>query len=888
MTTGPKAPKPPRLPRALLLLIPRADQRELIRADLDEEYRRVAGERGRVAAALRLWWGAADSVADWWFENVSWKSFRSRLVPDGLRRTGLRSGGWCADLRFSLRMIRREPIVSAAVLATVVIGVGATTAVASLLRGVLVRPLPFPDPDRIVRISRTSEGVPAEWPVVGVPDMLAWREQSSTMAAVAGWGGGGATLPSEGGPEHVSVASVTEGLPTVLGLRPAAGRFFVPEEYSPEASRVVLLSHGMWTARFGGDPSIVGRNVILDGVPHRVVGVLPDTDFEYPADYDVWIPLAPPPDSWMLTVRGASWLNAVGRVRGGTSVVAAERELSAIQARLVEAFPRDAEGQDGVHLEPLKDVVVAPARAAIRILSLVVAGVLLLACANVGVLLLSRANRRRSEFALRSVLGGGPVRQLRLLLTETGVLAVIGGVVGILVASPLAKVIAALYPGGLPRAAEIRLDPVVLGVSVLTIGLAALAAGGVPALTIRRLNPAGELERRGAVSPGRRQQRFRNVLAVAQMGLSAALLIGAALFVRTLLNLRSADPGFEPAGVLSFRIAPAEARYPNGEALASFYRRLLDELERLPGVERTGAVNFLPFTAGEWGGGFEISGEETQQQARVRISWPGYYESLGVPIVRGRAFDWRDDASGPPVALLNEAAARSAFPDQDPLGQQIEFEGAVREVVGMVGDVRHTGIAEEPAPEVHVPGAQFARHAASVVLRARVEPLSLLPAARSAVADLDPSIAVTDAASMSDRIEASFAPERFRATLIAGLGLLAALLALIGVYGVMSYTVAQRRREIGIRVALGEPLASVRLRVLRAAGWMSGTGVVVGALIAWGASRGVQSLLFEVEAQDGAVFTIVPVALFVAGLAAALGPAIRASRQDPLAVIREE
>ncbi len=867
--------------RHLLRMIPRADQRELIAADLGDEYEERLVE-GRTGAR---WWylGAAlESVADWWLASFRIRS--GRAAGSGWR-LAFRSGGFLADVRFSLRMIRRERVFSAAVILTVLIGVSSTAAVTTLLRGVILRPLPYPDADHIVRISRTSDGQPAPFPVVGLPDLADWRDRSAAFTAIAGWSTGGATLIGEGSAERISVTSVTAGFDRVLDVIPTRGRFFVAEELAPGGAAVAILSHTFWSDRFGSDPDIIGGTIQLDSGPYEVVGVLPPSELDYPSQADLWVPLAPPSDTWMWTVRGASWLNAVGRLSPEVSLEAAELELSRIQSAFVSEFPRANEGQDGVRLERLKEVIIAPARPAIRIMAITAGLVLLLASINVGLLLLSRSNRRRHELALRTVLGGDRERLTRLLVTETMVLSVLGGLLGLPLALPLIELMVSLYPGGLPRAGEVRLDLWVVAASLATITVAGVVASLAPGAGLRAMNLASQLRVQGGGGT-LLQGRARDILVSVQIAFSALLLIGATLFARTLLNLRDVDPGFEPQNVLTLRVAPAITRYSTLEELTTFYRALLTQLEALPGVVEAGGVNFLPFTSGDWGGGFQVDG--VTHESRVRLSWPGYYEAIGLRVAEGRVFDWRDGADGAPVAALNESAARLAFDGDDALGRTIVFEGEPREVVGILADVRHRNLIEPTAPEVHIPATQYLEQNATIAVRTGTDPLAVLPSVRTVVNRLDPAIPLTAIATMGDRIESSIAPQRFRATLAAALGALAALLALIGVYGVMSHTVSQRRKEIGIRFALGEGRGSVQRRILKAALRLTLLGVGAGVLVAWAGGRWLGSLLYDVGRLDPWAFLAVPALLILAASVSALGPAVRAGRLDPLATIREE
>lgn len=862
--------------RAILRWIPNREHREMILEDLEED---LAGARARGARAprLRYWAGAFESVADWWLGRRS----------AGDVWSGLRPTGWAGEIRSGFRLLRREPVVSAAVLVTIVVAVASATAVVSLLEGVLWRPLPFPDSEAIVQVSRASEGRPADFPHVGLPDLRDWRDRSTSLDALAGWTVGSAVWIDGRTPERLAAANVTPGMGRVLGIQPAHGRLFVSDDFVPTARAtgvalgrpVVVLAHAFWRDAFGGDPAVVGRDLELADGRFEIVGVLPPSDVDVLGRVDLWLPLAPAPDSWMLQVRGASWIEAVGRLRPGVSREAAEQELTAIQTGLLETAPRENEGQDGVALRPLRDVVADPARTALLLIAATAGLLLALAAVNVGVLLLSRAARRRGELAIRAALGGGRVRLVRLLTTEAGVLAGLGGLGGLLLSRPLVAGLLRLYPGEMPRAAEVGVRPEVFAGVFATVVAATVLGAVLPGRGTGDDGLADELRGRGGTG-GVGQRRVRSALAAFQLAVSAVLLVGAGLFTRTLLELESEDPGFRGLDAMTFTVLPPSEAYPDAADIERFYRRLLARIEAVPGVERAGGVNFLPFAGGDWGGGFEAEG--TSHDSRVRLSWPGYFEALGLGLREGRAFEWSDGPDAAPVALLNEAAARAAFDGESPIGRVIRFEGAPRQVVGVVRDIRHASLADAPVPEVHVPAAQlFNRRSATLVVRASADAAALVPALRAAVADTDPRVALSGVATMRERIASSVDPERFRARLVLVLAGIAFGIAVVGVYGVTVYSVSQRRREIGIRLALGESRASVFRRILSSALAIGAAGTAAGLAIATVTGGTVRNLLYGIAPWDPRTFLLVPVTLLAATAICAVPAAISAARVRP-------
>lgn len=874
----------PRTARLVLRLVLDPVARRLIAADLDEEYAsRMMPALGRFRAR---WWYlrmAVASVWAWWRQYVA----RDRSLPSS-DRAMLRD--LRLDARHAFRLMRRSPLVSATVVLTMVLGIGSSAAMASVLINVLLRPLPFSESDRIVRFERTTNGVPSGFGVVGLPDMEDWRERSTSMDAIAGWSPTGVTHTGPNrGPARIRAALVTADLGRVLRVSPALGRGFVSENHFPSGRFVTILTHGFWLREFGGDSAVVGRSVTLDGNSFEIVGVLPEMEFDYPDRVELWLPMALPPDTWQRSIRGASWMTAIGRVRGGWSLAAAQAELSQIQRQLVSEFPRQNDGQDGIAFTPLKTATVADAQKPLWLLTAAVSGLLLVACANIALLLLARAQRRRHEFSVRTALGGNRARLLRQLFTEAIVLASIGGPLGVAIAPAIMAFLVRHYPGGLPRSSEVVLDPVTLGLAAAVVLIVSVAAAMLPWLYTARRNLAAALQVRER-TPAARQVGGRRFLTAVQLAIAVVFLVGAALFQRTLSNLSSQDVGFGTTNVLTFDLSLPSARYGQSADIDRFTEELRAGLSSLAGAVEVGAVTALPFSLGGiWGGGFAVpETSDRQHEAMVRVSWPDYYSAMRIPVVSGRAIDDRDHSASARVAMLNEAAAVAAFGPVNPVGRHVEFQDERREIVGLVADIKHAGLGEMAAPEIHVPGRQFPRRSFTVALRFSADASQVLTGARDVVRRLDPELAVTDVATMEERIRASVAAERFRAILMTAIGLALAGVTLVGVYGIAASGVTERRREIGVRIALGADRTRVLLDVLRDSGRLAAAGGVVGLVVSAALLGFVRDYLFEIGPYNPYILLGAPTLLLGVSLLSALPAAFRASRSDPAVVLRDE
>ncbi|MDH3222726.1 MAG: ABC transporter permease, partial [Gemmatimonadota bacterium] len=566
--------RPPVAPRLLLRLLP-GESGAFVRLDLEEEFQVVVETRGRDAARRWYWRYAVRSVWDTVVEKARTRRHSRRGVVMG-------NSDWLMDTMHGIRLLRREPVVSSAMIGTMVLAIGAVSAVASLVYGVAIRPLPFPESERIVQLSRYDGRVPPQWRAVGLPDLRDWRERSRSMEEVAGWTTSGATVVQDGEASRILLAEVSEGFDRVLGISPAMGRFFEPGEFMPETGAVLVVSHDFWEGRLGADPQAVGKTIVLDEVGHRIVGILPKMALEYPvAGFDAWRPLAVGPNHWSLQVRGASWVNAVGRLGEGIGRVSAQSELSSLQSQLVREHPRSQDGQSAVLLEPLKDVVTTPARQALTLLGAAVTAILMIACLNLAILLLARASRRGVEFSVRSAIGASAGRMRRQLLAESLVVGVLGGLLGLLVAPFVLRAIVALYPGGLPRGEEVSVDWHILLGSAAVIVTTAIIAGLAPAF--RGLG--GAAHARLGKEDSKVGGRARGLLTGSQVAVCIPLLIASTLLLQTLARMTVVDTGFDGTGVSAFRIHPSSTRYPDAESLDQLYQSLTDRLRSLPGIE---------------------------------------------------------------------------------------------------------------------------------------------------------------------------------------------------------------------------------------------------------------------------------------------------------------
>jgi predicted permease len=799
------------------------------------------------------------------------------------------------DLAYALRRLAHAPGFNFVAVATLALGIGANSAIFSVIDAVLLRPLPFPEPDRLVMVSQTWEGEPSVYSPQNFLDLAATARSFESLAAFTG---GGITLTGRGAPARIEGSAVSASFFDVLRARPVRGRGFLPEENEPGRNKVVVLSHALWRSRFGGDPALVGQTVDLNRQPHVVVGIAPP-DFSYPEGNELWTPLEYD-GVFRSHSRGAWYLTVIGRLKPGVTVEGARGEVETVAARLARQYPDQNEGV-GATVRSLHQALVGPSRMALLVLLGAVGLVLLIACVNVANLLLARAAARETELALRAALGAGRRRLVRQLLTESLVLAVLGGVAGVLLASASLGPLLALQPEGVPRLAEVRIDRSVMAFAAALSVLTGLLFGLFPAWHATATSTAQTLREGSRGLLAGPDQRLRGGLVVAQIALAMTLLAGAGLLLRSFDRLRRVDPGFRADSALTFRLSLPESAYELEGRRTAFFQDLLARLEALPGVRSAGAVMGLPLGGLNFTLSFEVLGRPKvppaqQPSMQVRVATPGYLETMGIPIVRGRGLQPSDTASAPSVVVLSEAAVRRFFPGEDPLGKRIVVgwrrpEGlppAGGEVVGIVGDVKELGLDQQDPPEVYIPHAQLPTNAMDVVLRTSVDPLSMTRSVAAVVASVDPELPVARLQTLDDVVARSVSEPRFYMLLLGAFAVMAVSLAALGIFGVMSYAVVQRRREIGIRVALGAHPRDVLGMVLRQALLLAVSGVGLGLLGTVAFSRVIASLLFRLSPTDPATLAAVAAVLMAVAFVASYLPARRATRVDPLTALRSE
>jgi putative ABC transport system permease protein len=801
------------------------------------------------------------------------------------------------DLRFALRVLGRNPGFAATATLILALGIGANTAIFSVVEGVLLRPLPFAAPERLVALHERNQVQGFEHFTLSPPNFFDYR-MARSLSGLGAYSPELVALTGDGAAEQIEGWSVTADFFPVLGISPLLGRLPAPEEFVAGRDKVVVLSHRLWSRRFGADPRVLGRLITLDGQRYRLVGVMP-AQFRFPVSgSDLWMPLTFPPD--VGTQRGAHYLAAVGRLRGGFTFERAARELSVLAGRLRREHPTTNQNWTS-ELALLPDEIVGRVRPALLLLLGAVGLVALIACANISNLLLARAAGRGGELAVRTALGATRGQLLRQLLTESLLLSLGAGVAALPVANWAVDLIVRFAPRDIPNLDQVQLNPAVLGYLLAITLLVGTLAGLSPALTVSRPNP--DLALRGAGRAGaldRRGGRIRGLLVVAELALALILLTGAGLLIRSFIGMASADPGFRPANVLKLDLSLPEAKYPDGERMALLYGRLLDRLTALPGARSAGAVFRLPLSGLGFSSSFIVEGApakragEDDGHIQARIASRGYFATLGIPLLRGRLFDARDRRGAPPVLLASAAAARKFWPGGDAIGHRVRLSarpGPDRlggEIVGIVGDIRDRGLAAAPSTIFYAAIEQVGVGEATLLVRTASDPSGLAAAARQQVLDLDPDLPVIGLATMEQVVSDSIAQPRFFMTLLALFAGISLLLAAIGIYGVMSYTVGRRTREIGVRMALGAQARTVLGLVIGQAVVLVAAGLAAGLLGAFGLTRLLSGSLVGISATDPGTFSAVPLVLAAVAIGASYLPARRAVRIDPLRALRDD
>jgi len=805
------------------------------------------------------------------------------------------------DIRYAIRLCLRTPGFTTVAVLALALGIGANTAIFTIVNAVLLDRLPFRDPDRIVVLWEEGAHRPGHSNVLGPSQFLRWGDRAKSFDATAGLVDTRANLTGDTAPEEVIVQNVTREFFPILGVSPLIGRTFSDAENSDPASAVAILGYDLWQRRFGGDPGIVGRTIQLNSRPQTVVGVMPRGFRLFLKEgslagkpSDLWAPWVLPADARNF---GGRYMEAIGRLRPGVSRAQAEIELKTIAAALaVETPQRNANWTAQVHL--LHDEVSGEYRRSLVVLAGAVAFVLLIACANVANLLLSRGAVRQREIAIRSALGAPRLRVIRQLLTESIVLALAGGVVGLLIAVWGVRVLLALSPVDLTMAGNVRLSYPVLGFTAAMSLLTALACGLAPAFEGSRTDVQETLKDGGRqTSGGTRHRRMRHAFVIAEIALAVVLLVGAGLLLRSFSSLSRVDPGYSTANVLTMRLQLPGAKYREEGQRIRFFREATSRIQRIPGVQSVGAISYLPLTGLGAGTSFTIEGEPPPAPGQdhvtnVSVCDNGFFRTMNVPLLRGRLFTEREMVERSNVVVVSESLARTYFANSDPIGRRLGIymtEPIVpTEVIGVVGDVRFQDLTAEPKPTTYWPHPQLAYNAMTLTVRAGTDPLALAPTVERAIRTLDADQPVSDVRTMSQWVAKTLAQARFNSLLLTIFAGVALLLAAIGIYGVMSYAVSQRTSEIGIRLAMGADARDILVMIVGNALRLTGLGLAIGVALAIGLSRTMTSLLYQTAGTDPATFAASLATLAGVALAASYLPARRASRIPPVDALRSQ
>jgi putative ABC transport system permease protein len=797
------------------------------------------------------------------------------------------------DIQYGIRGLLKRPGFTAVAVITLALGIGANSAIFSVVNAVLLRPLAFPESERLVLLEgiNPSEGITRS--NVSVPDFADWQSQNQVFEQMAGFVTGGTLLVSGDETERVRGTAVTADFFPLMRTNPFRGRALQPDDAQPGHDTVAVLSYGLWQRRFGGDQNVIGSNVILSNQSMTIVGVMPPS-FDYPQQTELWIPFPLVPSSER---RDNRYINAITRLKPGVTIAQSQAQMDAINQRLAQSYVETNSGWT-VQLIGLRERMIGAMRPSLLVLLGAVALVLLIACANVANLLLARATVRQKEIAVRTALGATRSRIIRQLLTESVLLSVVGGGIGLLLSLWLTKLLIALSPPNSPRFDEIRPD---LRVFAFTLGLTLITGlifGLAPALQASRIDLNERLKEGGrSGASGASHNRVRSLMMVSEIALSFMLLVGAGLLIKSFMRLRDVSPGFNAANVLSVRISMPENKYPTGETRVQVLHQVVDHIKSLPGVQSAGAVLSLPLSGDTFnvGRGYVREGRPfTPEEAGVAsylAATPEYFRTLNIPLLSGRVFSDQDNAQAPKVIIVNESLARQLWPGESPVGKRITIwrdEDFPRQIVGVVGDTK-ASLDVEAGLQMYVPYAQDANWGVmSLVIRTNGEPTSLTPAVRNEIRSLDKGVPVFNVKTMDDVLALSVGPRRTPMLLLSAFAGVALMLAMIGIYGVTAYQVNQRTQEIGIRMALGAQMRDVVKLVLRGGIMLAVIGIGLGLVGAFALTRLINSLLFGVQPTDLATFAIVSLALFATAVVACYLPARKATKVDPLVALRYE
>ena len=809
------------------------------------------------------------------------------------------------DIRYGCRMLLRTPGFTLVAVATLALGIGANTTIFSLIDAVLLRPWPFLQSDQLVAVHTTEVREHVQFGSASYPDFLDWRAQNRSFQDLAAYTTDHMTLTGRGDAVQLNTVTASAGLFSLLGASPAQGRRFTPQEDQAGAPLLVIVSHRFWESRLASDPSIVGKAITLNSRPYTVVGVMP-AGFNFPigaAAIDLWTTMARDltpinaSDTPMGVQRGAHYLDVIGRLKSGVSLQSAQVDLGTIQSAINQQHPENR--PKGINVIPEVDRLVGETRRALLILFGAVGLVLMIACANVANLLLARTNARHKEITVRVAVGARRSEIVRQLLTESVLLSLAGTVPGIVLAIFGIDLCTSLVSDKLPRISESGLNFQVLGFTALVAMITGIAFGLVPALQASRLDLNRSLNEGGrSGSDSTRRSRVRDALIVSEVGIAMVLLVGAGLLFQNLFRLSRLNPGFSADHAITFGLEPSGLRYSDDQR-TRLYRDLVAEIKTVPGVRSASAVFPLPLSHNGVGTSLEIAGVPAPVRQRpaisVSLAAPGYFETMGIPLLRGRLFNEHDDAQSAPVAIVNQALAERCFPGENPIGKRVrpsvwhdQGDGPMFEIVGVVADVKQEKLPGPSRPMLYQPDAQDPFGQLSLIVRTAVSPESIVPSLREKVRVLDKDLPLVDVKTLDEYVSDSLSQSRFQTILLVSFAVLALILTAVGLYGVISYSVSQRNHEIGVRLALGAQRSDILRLVVRQGMVLSLVGVGFGLIASFGVTRVMSTLLVEIHATDPATFLVIPALLMAVALAASYIPARKAMNVDPVLALRYE
>ncbi|HMV86470.1 MAG TPA: ABC transporter permease [Blastocatellia bacterium] len=805
------------------------------------------------------------------------------------------------DLRFGVRTLLKSPGFALVALLTLALGIGANSAIFSVVNAILLRPMAYKNPEQLMLINHNylKISLKASVSAFGFAHYRDNAKSFESLSAITGWA---ANLTGEGEPERLMGQSVSANFFHLLGFEAAKGRTFAPGEDQEGKNRVVVLSHGFWQRRLGGDANVLNKTLSLNGENYTVVGVMPES-FQFGREFgqvvDMWRPIVFTPDQLSSNSLTSEFLTVIARLRPGVSQQQAQAEMDTIAANLRGQYMQGADATFwALLLTSFREQVVGDIRTMLLIVLLVVGFVLLIACANVANLLLARAAARQKEITVRMAMGASRWRIIRQLLTESVLLAVTGGILGLVIGFWGVKALISLNADRIPRANEVTLDWRVL---LFTFGVAILTGvlfGIVPALQTAKANLNETLKEGGRSAAATAKHWMRSTLVVAEIAMALAVLIGAGLLVKSFMQVQQVNPGFNPQGLLTMHLSLPDGKYSVAPQRADFYKQLVNDVRALPGVQSVGAVSDLPLSGSGSSGSFRIEGRDVPQNQSLPhgARWaatPEYFKTMGIPIIRGRYFEERDTADSAPVAIIDESLAKKYWPNEDPVGKRISFEGGAnnriwREIVGLVGHVKHTDLEGESRAQYYMPHSQRAQPRMALVIRTASDPNSLAGSVRGVIKAMDSDLPVFRVRTMDQFVADSMTQRRFALLLIGVFAGLAMLLAAIGLYGVMAYSVTQRTHELGLRMALGAQRSDVMKLVVRQGMLLAAIGLGLGVALALLLSRAMKTLLFNVSATDPLIYLLIAITLAAVALLACFIPARRATKVDPMVALRYE